>query len=197
MTFGITTLGVKESSFENNDISNVHYGIILSSLAEGNVPSFKNTVSGNQIYDGWNSGLKLIGDSDNHLIIDNEFSNNGNPDIWIYGSPTIGYGDNNQIRKNSSSNSVSGLYLGNAGDSNEITNNEFLNHYAFGIIVNNLNPLSQGNIVKNNMAFGNGNCDIRVNEAWVPLNPISESDNRTDCFEVYVPCVGFACGLPV
>ncbi|TXE11407.1 nitrous oxide reductase family maturation protein NosD [Algoriphagus aquimarinus] len=196
--YGIITFGVRESSFENNNISNVHYGIILSYSAEGNVPSFQNTVSGNHIYDGWNSGLRLIGDSDNHLISNNEFSNNGNPDIWITGNSNIGHSDNNQIKGNRSKNSLQGIALSEIGDFNEITNNEFLNHQYHGISLYTLNSLSKGNIIKNNKAFGNGTdygkCDIYLNEAWVLLNPIEESDNKSGCFELFTPCVGFACG---
>jgi parallel beta-helix repeat protein len=201
-TYGIYSSGVSNSSFENNNISNAGTGMLLSSSGvdlDNQIKSFENTVSGNQIYDCGSGGLKLFGDIDYHLIIGNKFSNNRNPDIWISGSSTRGYGDYNQIKGNRSKNSNNGISLSEIGDFNEITNNEFLNHQYHGISLYTLNSLSKGNIIKNNKAFGNGTdygkCDIYLNEAWVLLNPIEESDNKSGCFELFTPCEWWECGF--
>lgn len=182
-TGGIRFYDSNESKVHQNHVEGTSWGILFGSTTFEGAASNLNVISNNYLTGITGSSvIGLQGNCDENFIHDNVTENNlnnSNADIMLFsGFPfSDSNSDHNIIRNNSSKKGLIGLWIYNGGSMNEIgEGNEFLDHRSIGIAVSG-NPTK--NIIKENTALGNANCDI-INAAD-DLTANTFIDNIADC----------------
>lgn len=183
-TTGIRFFDSNESKVHKNHVEGTSWGIFFGSSTLEGASSNLNVISNNYLTGiTFASVIGLQGNCDENFIHDNVSENNLNTlnaDIMLYSGAPYAEStcDYNIIRNNSSRMGFIGAWIFNAGTMNEIgAGNEFLDHSQIGIHISGIG--ATGNVIKENTALGNANCDIVNNADDITANTFL--DNIADC----------------
>jgi len=184
--FGIQGVSVDHMTISENNISGMEWGIELMSIdfigsgSSNNNKILENTITGITFF----SPLLLQGNCDHNQIKGNHITDNpmsfaGNISfLGISSEPGFesfaGSCDYNVVKNNISNGGSTGLMIQNECHNNTIgPNNTFNSNAFYGIFFWNTN----NNVVFNNTALWNGECDITIEESLGN----TFNNNTTDC----------------
>lgn len=134
-TDGVAVWYSSNNSLINNNIYNNNRSGIRA-----NMESISNLISSNQIKGNKQNGLYLYNNANSNIIQNNFFQHNNNA-LYLKSN-------NNSIQNNKMEKNGVGIYLLGGASQNQITNNQILYNFTYGIYVKN--PLESKNFLGSN-----------------------------------------------